>query len=566
MNAVMVRSDAAAALCDAANALRAAGRLAAATEAFTRAVALEPDNAALWNDLGSTLMESTRYDEACRAFTEAVRIDPALFVAWSNAATCHHIRGRGVEALRCYREATRRDPQFLYARVQGLTVARETCDWRGWHEDVAGLLAARPLPSNTAPQMNLLYLPLGPRALREHAECFAAQWRLPSLHRPRARHPRGPRIRLGILSDDVRDHVVGWLVVGVLEALDRTRFELHLFDWRGDDGSIVRRRLRRAGCVIHDIASSSDEAAAHAIVAAGIDVLVDLKGYTGGHRMGILARRPAPVQVAWLGYAGTTGAPFIDYVLGDPQVTPEGDEAQFTERVLRLPHCFMPTDRQRPVSDHGNRELYGLPAESTVLCYLGQSRKITPEVLDDWVAIVNAIDGAVLWIRADNDAARHNLRREARARGLAPERLVLVPEMSLRASDYLARYRLADLALDTFPYGSHTTACDALWGGCPLVTLAGETFASRVAASLLHAAGLPDLVARSREQFRALAIGIGRDAERRAALRERVRLARDGSPLFDTRRFTRELESALESALDRWLQADDRGGDPAVRA
>lgn len=555
-----VDTAAAAALCETANELRSAGRISAAVDAFTRAIALDPGSATLWNDLGTTLMDAGRFDPAATAFVEATRLDPTLFAAFSNLGTCHHIRQKGVEAIRAYRAATRLDPQFLYARVQGMTVARETSDWEGWQEDVDALRRVTPAPNNTAPQMNLLYLALEPQQLRAHAEVFAAQWNRVAQHDPTPPRPASARIRLGLLSDDLRDHVVGWLSVEVLELIDRTKFDVHVFSWRPEDSSVVRRRLRRAGCQFHDISSASDEAAARIIARAGIDILVDLKGYTGGHRMGILARRSAPLQVTWLGYAGTTGASFIDYIIADDFVIPEGSESFYTESVLRLPDTFMPADRRRPISDHGNREFYGLPRDAIVLCYLGQSRKIMPETFADWIQVVKAVDSSVLWLRSDNPAARHNLRLEAAKRGLEPHRLIFVPQMSLRMSDYIARYRLADLALDTSPYGSHTTASDALWAGCPLLSLAGQTFASRVAGSLLRAVDLPELVTTSREDYRARAIDLAGDPTRLGDLRRRLQHAHTAGPLFDTPRFTRHLERALEGIHRRRLTGNSSSG------
>lgn len=501
------------------------------------------------NDRAAALMGQGRYGEAASVLEAVVRIDPTLANAHSNLATCYFAQRRLAEARDEYRAAAAADPQFIYPRVQALTLSRELCEWEQWEREVAELRELAPSAQNTAPQLDLLFLPFSPEALRQHAECHAAP-AAPWAPVPRRRASARPAI--GYVSDEIRNHVVGTTLIEVLELHDEAAFDVHLFDWGKPSSSIVERRARRAGIRHHDISQMDDRQAAGYIASLGIDVLVDLKGYTKGNRIDLFRYRPAPLQVNWLGYPGTVGSRAFDYIVADPFVIPRGEEGAYTESVLRLPAVFLPGDRQRPIASSGNREVYGLPEDAVVFCHLGRSAKITPEVFDDWLHILAAVPSAVLWMRADNDVARTNLTNAAKRRGMADERVVFYRESAhMRASDLIARYRFADLALDSYPYGSHATASDALWAGCPLLTRAGATYASRVAGSLLEGLALESLVTTSRDQFRQAAIDLGHDRARLQALREQLADARDGSLVFDTPKFTRALEKAYVEIIGR---------------
>lgn len=507
-------------------------------------VALEQNNvAAAWMELG-------RYADACALLDEVVRLEPALTAGHSNRATCLHVLRRLSEALGAYRAAAESDPTFIYPRVQALSVARELCDWRFWEQDVEALRGLSPTAQNTAPQLDLLFIPLSPAQLRQHAECYAASSAPPPVVHRRERQPAS-KIRIGYVSDELRDHVVGSLLVEVIELHDPATFEVHLFDWGRPSKSVVERRVRRSGIRIHDISKLSDAHAAESIAAAAIDILIDLKGYTTDHRIGIFRRHPAPVQITWLGYPGTLGDASFDYLLADSFVVPPGAEAGYSEKILRLPGVFLPSNRSRPIAAASTRSAQRLPEDAVVYCYLGRSSKITPEVFADWLEIVRSVPGAVLWLRADSEDARQKLVCEALTRDFPSERLVFADDRRMRSSDLIARYTLADIALDSYPYGSHATASEALWACCPIVTRAGDTFASRVAGSMLNALGLESLVTTTREQFRQVAAALGRDRERFTALRLHLQDARLTSSAFDTPLFTRKLELALRTVLLR---------------
>jgi len=302
----------------------------------------------------------------------------------------------------------------------------------------------------------------------------------------------------------------------------------------------MRSRLRAACEHFVDIARDPDDVATQRIRSDELDLLVDLKGYTLGARAALLARRPCPVQVNWLGYPGTMGADFIDYVIADNFLVPRGDEGAYSEHVLRMPHCYQPNDRKRLVAAPLARQHYGLPPEGFVYCCFNQAFKITPEIFECWMRLLHATPRSTLWLLEDNRWATENLLRAAHKAGISSDRLLFAPRLPL--TEHLARYLVADLALDTFPYTSHTTASDALWSGCLLVALCGETFAARVSGSILTHAGLPELVTRNVQDYTALAQRLATDHEYRNASRERLVAAKASSPLFDSAAFTRDLE------------------------
>jgi predicted O-linked N-acetylglucosamine transferase (SPINDLY family) len=309
----------------------------------------------------------------------------------------------------------------------------------------------------------------------------------------------------------------------------------------------LRARLESAVEHFVDVAWEPDDLVVQRIKADRLHVLVDLKGYTAGDRLRVMAQRPCPVQVAWLGYPATTGAPFIDYLIADPIIVPADAERHYSERVLRLPHCYQPNDRKRAAALPRSRAEYGLPDGAFVFCCFNQTVKITPDVFSRWMNLLKAVPHGILWLLEDNRWANENILNEAQAAGVDRTRIVIAPR--LPPAEHLARYRAADLALDTFPYASHTTGSDALWVGCPLVALCGETFASRVSASLLANCGFPELVTHALVEYEQLALRLATDAAYLCDVRARLETARDTAPLFDATTFTRDLEALYQQLL-----------------
>lgn len=436
--------------------------------------------------------------------------------------------------------------------------SRAWCEWDHFDDWQAQVLASLADPQQPAlPPFWLLSL-AGISAAQQR-EC-AQQWMQDRLHHSSgdramlahefASQPvaRGSRIRLGYVSNDFHQHATALLMVEMLEAHDRERFELHAYSHGDDDGQGMRQRLEAVFEQFHDIRHVNDVAAARAIHADGIDILVDLKGYTAGSRTSLLTYRAAPVQVSFLGYPGTLGGDFCDYLISDRFITPRHVAAHYSEALACLPDSYQPRGCLQPVGPAPDRASLGLPEAGLVWCCFNQAWKLSPEVFDCWCALLRGCPDSVLWLLA-NPQAEGNLRQEALARGVAPHRVVFAPDCP--QAEHLARLQQADLVLDTLPYNAHTTASDALWAGVPVLTCAGQTFAARVAGSLLHAVGLPELVTHTLADYTALAAALAADRPRLAALRAKLATLRSQAALFDVPRYTRGLEGLFTQMWQR---------------
>jgi protein O-GlcNAc transferase len=367
---------------------------------------------------------------------------------------------------------------------------------------------------------------------------------------------RNPRIRVAYLSPDFREHPVGRLTVELFERHDRAHFEVIGISLQGGDGSALRSRLAAAFDRFEDVATMSDGDVAALLAQARIDIAVDLAGYTQGHRPEIFAYRPAPIAVSYLGYSATTGAGFIDYIVGDRSVLPPARQAFFSERVVQLPDCFMVSDSRRAIADaEPTRRAAGLPEDGVVFCAFNNHAKIAEPMFDLWMRLLGAVPGSVLWLSDARGIVADNLRAAAAARGIDPVRLVFAPRLR-DFSQHLARHRLADLFLDTLPYNAHTTANDALWAGLPVLTCRGNCLAGRVASSLVEAVGLGELATANLADYEALALRLAADASERAALKARLARNRLTHPLFDTPRFTRHLEAAYRVMWETWQRGE----------
>jgi len=432
--------------------------------------------------------------------------------------------------------------------------SRAWCEWQdfdGWQPRALQALAD-PAPEAAAlSPFHLLSLP-GISAAQQQAcagRWMAARLRASAGDRSRlaaefaaadiGRAPSQGPIRIGYLSGDFHQHATALLMVEMLEAHDRQRFELHAYSYGADDGRGMRQRLRGPFQTFTDITAHSDTQAARAIHAAGIHILVDLKGYTAGTRTALLTYRPAPLQVSFLGYPGTLGGAFCDYLVSDAFITPEASAADYSEALACMPHSYQPHGRHAEIAPRPTRQAVGLPEQGLVLCCFNQAYKFTPEMFGIWCGLLEQAPGSVLWLLRD-EQAEGNLRGEALRRGIAPQRLVFAEP--LPQAQHLGRLQLADLVLDTLPYNAHTTASDALWAGVPLLTCAGQTFASRVAGSLLHAVGLPQLVTHSVAAYAELAAALVAEPQRLQALRARLASLRLQSHLFDVAGYTLDLE------------------------
>lgn len=524
--------------------LNAQRQYQAAEEACRHALALDPKLTGARTNLANALLGQHRHAEAEACYREALATDKTNGDALNNLGNLLLDQKRFAEAEACYRKI--RDDHG-YALGQAFHCASHLCDWQRRAQDQAALRERLRRNDTYADPFGLLILTGDDApALQRRSSWLAAKNHFgPLLDQPPmvspTQHPMRDRLRIGYLSADFHDHATMHLLAGVLQAHDRSRHAIHLYSY-GPDAEDNYRQLARANCdAFHDVRALSDHAAARLIADDGIDILVDLKGYTLDGRLGISALRPAPVIVSWLGYPGTLGHERLaDYIIGDPIVTPPDAADGYTEALALMPHCYQPNDRNRPLAPPPSRAAEGLPAEGFVFCSFNQTYKIIPEIFDIWCALLSAVPGSVLWLLESSPASMDNLRREAQARKLDPQRIIFAGRKPL--ADHLGRLQLADLALDTFPYGSHTTGSDALWAGVPLITRPGNTFASRVAASLLQTAGLPELIVDTWEAYAALARELAGDAARRQQLRQRLADQRLSSPLFDTQGFTSHLE------------------------
>jgi predicted O-linked N-acetylglucosamine transferase (SPINDLY family)/Flp pilus assembly protein TadD len=474
------------------------------------------------------------------------------------------LQGRIGEMLQFYERALAHAPDNLALRIDALWPRMLLIDWSRWNED-APLVDSAPLGTDGAGEGHLrIALMIGNSAARQRelAEDYARSVRrLPPA--PARARSRPARLRIGYLSPDFRDHPVARVVAGVLRHHDRRQFHVTALSTLRQVGD-EQQAIRDAVDEFVDLQSLRDGAIVHEIRRREIDVLVDLAGHTFGARTAALTARPAPVQVNWLGFPGTMGGTWIDYIIADDYVIPPGAEKHYVEQVVRLPGTFFPQDRSTPPPDPPSRRHYGLPEDAVVIASFNRALKLTPPLFDALASAIRDLPQAVLWLSLPPES-QVGLGRELAARGVGPERIIFAGREPSHDA-HLARYRHASLALDTFPYNSHTTASDALWMGCPLITVSGETFASRVAGSLLRAVGLPELATPSLSAWSALLAELVRDPARLAGLRRHLETVGRESRLFDTRGFVTCLESAYFAMFDRWLagmppaaiQVDDR--------
>lgn len=476
---------------------------------------------------------------------------------------------RHAEAAVCFRMALDSDPLAVGSALYAAHYAAWACEWVQLPEDLSrldrALTGVKALPAD-APMQDfspfcLLGLSDDPALMRWAAEHAGVNRGTARQARRTTAVPRpNGRIRVGLLSADFHQHATSVLLVQALEHVDRARFDLYFYSASRDDGSALRRRILTTATCVHDVRQWSAERLAGQIRADQIGVLFDLKGFTSDQRLDVLAQRPAPLQVAWLGYPGTSGASGIDYIVGDPVVTPLEHAAHFSESIAQLPHCYQPNDGERSRPAPWHRADCGLPEDAVVLASFNQSYKTTPEMFAAWCQVLSQVPRAVLWLLLPDADTQARLRQAAALLGVDPARLIFAPLLGIES--HRARLPQADLILDTYPCSGHTTSSDALWAGVPVLTRLGQSFAARVSASLLHTLGLDELVCPDVDAYIARAIALAADPAALARLRQRVETARSASPLFDGRRFAADLGNLL----DRMVERQDAGLPPAALA
>jgi len=524
--------------------LTALGRYREAESCCREALRLNPHYPEAHTNLGNALGFLGRVDEAGISFREALRLKPHNPVAYNNLGNVLIHQGKLVEAADAFGRASALRPDDADALALWFHLKQRICDWSDYREHEAKILNGTTHQPLAGMAFNLLGISSTAKRQFGYARQVAATLSVPASAKFAHTAPRsGEKLRLGYLSSDFRALPTAFLIAGVIEHHDRQGFEVIGYSAGVDDGGAMRRRVVVAFDRFVDISKIPDPQAAQLINSDAVDVLIDLNGYKPENRAKILAYRPAPIQVNFLGYAGTTGADFVDYIIVDRFVVPADQQRFFRERLVHLPHSYQCNDDKREIAAATpSRSDCALPETGFVFCCFNDSYKITPDFFDIWMRLLHAVPGSVLWLLERDAVGKANLAREAAARGIAPERLVFARRLPL--SEHLARHRLADVFLDTLPFNAHTTASDALWAGLPVLTCAGRTFAGRVAGSLLQAIGLRELVTTSLEEYEALALRLAQDIDLLRQFRARLAENRLSFPLFDTARSTRALEAA----------------------
>lgn len=520
----------------------ALGRHDEAFAAYDQALGLKSDMAEAWLGCANVFVAGDRLQDALTACDRALALQSDLAEAWLTRGNALAATRQHASAVEAYDRAIGLNPEIDYARGARLVAKLYTCDWCNIETEVAELLTLTREGKIVTDPFALLATPASAADQLQCAKRYMAE-------RP-ALAPVGSgqshahdRIRLAYVSADFGEHPVAYLAAGLYERHDRARFEVNAISFGTDRSSAMRQRFERAFDRFIDVRDRSDVEVAGLMRDLEIDIAVDLMGHTRNCRLGILARRPAPVQVSYLGYLAAMGVNFIDYVVADRTALPFDQQDHFSERIVHLPDCFLVTDNKLvPTVQTPSRAQLGLPDQGFVFCSFNNAYKLSRPIFELWMRLLQAVEGSVLWLSEANKDMACNLQREAERCGIDQARIVFAPHMPL--ADHLARQQLADLFLDSTPYNAGATGAAALWAGLPVLTRLGETFVGRMAASMLHAVGLPELVVKSLAEYEALAVDIARDPERCAALKAKLAHNRQIYPLFDTARFVRHLEAA----------------------
>jgi len=520
------------------------GRYEDALVWYSNAISLKPDYAEASLNKGATLKELGRYEEAIAFAQQALSINPNLAEAWSNKGVALKALKRYEEVIANYDRALSLKPNIDWVSGDLLHTKMKICSWSGLAEsleDISKKVASNEKVANPFP---LLALTDDALLHKKSAEIYTQSSHpfnpvLGSI----LKRPPGQKIRIGYFSADFHDHATGYLIAELFELHDKTQFELVGFSFGPIIDDKMRQRLEKSFDQFIEVGRKSDAEVAQLSRDLNIDIAVDLKGFTQDARTGIFSYRAAPIQVNYLGYPGTTGTNYIDFIIADKILIPSELQSCYSEKVVYLPNSYQVNDRKRLISDRQpTKQELGLPEKGIVFCCFNNNYKILPKTFEGWIRVLKAVEGSVLWLLQDNSLAAENLKKEAEKQGVASDRLVFAERLPL--PEHLARHRQVDLFLDTFPCNAHTTTSDALWAGLPVLTLMGTSFASRVAASLLNAVGLPDLITNTQEEYEALAIELALNPKKLADIKLKLANNRLTAPLFDTPLFTKNLETA----------------------
>ncbi|WP_161981621.1 tetratricopeptide repeat protein [Aurantiacibacter suaedae] len=530
------------------NLLAAQKRHEEALAQFREAARVRPDHADTHNNMGAELQALHQPDEAVAAYDRALALQPDDTKVLLNRGKAQVSTGALPDAISSFRTVLRHEPLNAEAHLHALFQEAHICDWHG-----RGEFDHLP-PSQLGSLQPFAAFPFADDPARQlaHAKAHAAKvFPVVTATAPTPAPSSDGRIRIGYFSADFHDHATMYLMAGLLREHDRSRFAIHAYSYGPPREGDAMRAHARAQCdSFTEIGNLSDAQVAEKARADELDIAVDLKGYTRFTRSGMFGHRLAPVQVNYLGYPGSLGHPAMDYLIADPVTTPAGYEQYFTEKLVRLPNCYQPNDDQRAIiADIRSRADHGLPEQGFVFCSFNHTYKIGPQEFDIWMRLLGEIEGSVLWLLRSNQWAEGNLAREAAERGIDPARIVFAPD--LPHNEHLGRLTHADLFLDSFAVNAHTSASDALWAGLPVLTMAGRQFLSRVAASLVTAAGVPDLATSDAAEYEAKALELATDAEAMAQIRQQLAAGRTQAPLFRSAPYARQLEAAFAGMHQR---------------
>ena len=526
-----------------------------AIEAYDKSIRLESKYEEAWSNKGNALYELKRYDEAIACHDKALNLNPNYAEAWSNKANALNELKRYDESIAHLDKALSLKPDIHWIYGDLLHTKMRICNWTDFashlenitHQVLANAEVITPLPLLSLTDNSALHKKSSQIYLQSK---YPANAVLGSI----LKRTENQKIRVAYYSADFHNHATGYLMAELFELHDKSQFELVGFSFGPIKNDEMRQRLEKAFDQFIEVGNKSDIEIAQLSRDLNIDIAVDLKGFTQDLRTGIFAYRAAPIQVNYLGYPGTMGADYMDYIIADKTLISLDSQSSYTEKVVYLPNSYQVNDRKRLISDRQmTRQELGLPENGFVFCCFNNNFKILPATFAAWMRILKAVDASVLWLFQDNPWAVENLKKEALHYGVDASRLIFAEKMPL--PEHLARHRQADLFLDTFPYNAHTTTSDALWTGLPVLTLMGQSFASRVAASLLNAIGLPELITTTPEAYEALAIELAGNSEKLIALKQKLASNRLTTPLFDTPQFTKGLEQAYLKMYQRY-QAD----------
>lgn len=532
------------------NTLAELKRFDEAVISFGHALKINPNFADIYNNRGNALQPLNRFEEAIADYTYAIRLNPQNADTYKNRGVALHIQRRYEEALQDFDQALALNPGYEFLSGLRLMTKQTLCDWSNWQEASCQLIADIQQGKKCSSPMPVLAISTSAAVQKQCAEIYVAA-KYPPTNASVAPKPdsANPKIRLGYFSPDFKTHPVAFLTAGLLERHDRSRFEVYAFSYSHVPEDPVQKRIAAACDQFIDVSKQSTDATLALVRDLQIDIAIDLTGHTQHARTELFAARLAPIQINYLGFPSTMGASFMDYIIGDTIVIPEDQRTHYSEKVVYLPHTFQANDDQRQIAPATTRAVHGLKDSDFVFCCFNNGYKLNPDFFNTWLNLLKNTENSVLWLLGEHPQQVENLKRWAAKQQVSPDRLIFAGR--LHYPEHLARYQLADLVLDVQPFNGGTNTSDALWGGAPVLTCLGDTFASRMAASLLHAVGLPELITQSLEDYANMALDLAQHPEKISTLKQKLKQNISTHPLFNTTLFTHHMEDAYQQMMQR---------------